>query len=94
VKLNLMEIATRKYESSDVTCIPKFVEGSQDYLASIDNMKRMRRMPDYGESYAGRLLEKMGKSDGMAYVATTHKNQIIGFIAGLIERQPADDLPE
>jgi len=37
---------------------------------------------------------KMGKNDGSAYVATTHENQIIGFIAGLIKRQSTDDLLE
>jgi hypothetical protein len=57
MKLNPMEISIRKYQPSDITCIVKFMEGSQDYLASIDNMKRIRRMPDYGESHTRLLLE-------------------------------------
>jgi GNAT superfamily N-acetyltransferase len=88
-----MIVELREYRSSDKQHIVEFMEESQDYLVSVDHMKRLRRMPEYGKSYTQRLFEKVDKNDGIAYVAE-HEGRLVGFIAGLIHAQSREDLLE
>lgn len=69
------------------------MEESQDYLTCIDQMKRTRRMPNYGEICTRRLLKEIDTNEGIVYVAE-HEDRIIGFVAGVIQRQSKEDLPE
>jgi len=83
----------RQYRISDRASMIKCMEGLQDYLISIDEMRRERRMPGYGESYTERLLMRIRREDGIAYVAED-QGRIIGLIAGVILRQSKEDLLE
>lgn len=93
MKVNAVEVKIRKYKSSDKACFVRFMEESQDYLSSIDSMKRTRRMPEYGESYTQRVLETIRKNNGVIYVAES-EGRLIGLIAGIVARQSKEDLLE
>jgi GNAT superfamily N-acetyltransferase len=88
-----MDIRIRNYQESTRSCIVKFMKESQDYLTCIDQMKRTRRMPNYGEIYTRRPLKEIDTNEGIAYVAE-HEDRIIGFVAGVIQRQSKEDLLE
>jgi len=88
-----MEIKIREYRDSDRTSFAKLMEELQDYLVSIDDLKRMRRMPEYGESYTERTLENVAKNNGMIYVAET-KGKICGAIVGIIHEPTKEELLE
>ena len=64
-----------------------------DYMVSIDDLKRMRRMPEYGESYTERTLQNVAKNNGMIYVAET-KGRTIGLVVGIINEQTKEELLE
>ncbi len=66
------------------------IEELQDYLVQIDPLKRLRRLPEYGEMYIEDLLKKIKKHDGIIYVAEL-ENAPVGMIAGIIESQTKQD---
>jgi ribosomal protein S18 acetylase RimI-like enzyme len=88
-----MEVAIREYRGSDRTAFVRLMEELQDYLVSIDDLKRMRRMPEYGESYTERTLQNVAKNNGIMYVAET-KGRIVGLVVGVIHEQTREDLLE
>jgi ribosomal protein S18 acetylase RimI-like enzyme len=88
-----MEVAIRKYRGSDRTAFVGLMEELQDYLVSIDELKRIRRMPEYGESYTQRTLQNVAKNNGVIYVAET-KGQIVGLVVGIIHEQTKEELLE
>lgn len=54
-----MKINITKYSPSDKSSIVKCMEKLQDYLVAFDQMKRTRRMPEYGECFTQKLLEEV-----------------------------------
>jgi ribosomal protein S18 acetylase RimI-like enzyme len=88
-----MEVVIREYCSSDRRAFVRLMEELQEYLVSLDNMKRMRRMPEYGESYTERTLQNVAKSNGVIYVAET-KRQIVGLVVGIVHEQTKEELLE
>jgi len=64
----------------------KLIEELQDYLILIDPLKRLRRLPEYGEMYIKNLLQKIKKQNGIIYIAE-FENTPVGMIAGIIEEQ-------
>jgi len=88
VKVNI-----RKYRSSDRPSIVKCMEDFGNYLAAIDELKRTRLMPQYGEYFTQKLLENIHRNKGLIYVAE-HEGRIVGFIGGIILRQSKADLLE
>lgn len=66
------------------------IEELQDYLIQIDPLKRLRRLPEYGEAYVDNLLKKIEKNEGVIYIAEFEKN-IVGMIAGIIEKEIVGD---
>jgi len=78
-----MDIRIRDYQPLDRPHIVRCIEGLQDYLIIIDQMKFTRRMPKYGEHFTQELLKKVNRNNGVIYVAE-HKGRVIGFIAGII----------
>ena len=62
----------------------RFMEQLQDYLVSIDPIKRLRRPPEYGEIYTNNLLKKIQEHNGMIYLAF-EDTVPIGMIAGNIQ---------
>ena len=88
-----MKVEIREYEPGDRARLIEIMEAFQDYLANIDGMKRLRRMPEYGESYVDRLLRNVEDNSGVIYLAE-YEGQIIGLVAIIIEKQSESDLLE
>ena len=62
----------------------QLMEELQDYLVQIDPLKRLRRLPEYGEIYTDNLLKKVNEHQGVIYIAE-FENIPVGMIAGMIE---------
>ncbi len=90
VGISLMNISFRQYHENDEESIIKLMNKLQDHLISIDPLKRMRRLPGYGENYTGQLLTKIRNNDGIIYLAEIGNN-VVGCIAGVIEEQAKVD---
>jgi ribosomal protein S18 acetylase RimI-like enzyme len=88
-----MEVEVREYDGSDRTSFVRLMEELQDYVVSLDDLKRMRRMPAYGESYTERTLQNVAKNNGIIYVAET-KGRIVGVVVGIIPEQTKEELLE
>jgi len=88
-----MEVTIREYRGADRTEFVRLLEELQGYLVSIDDLKRERRMPEYGESYTERTLQNVAKNNGIIYVAET-EGRIVGLIVGIMPEQTKEDLLE
>jgi ribosomal protein S18 acetylase RimI-like enzyme len=67
------------------------METLQDFLADIDPLHRLRRLPTYGEVYTKSLLSKVRKANGIIYLALDERD-VLGCIAGSIEVQREEDV--
>ncbi len=88
-----MQIEVREYCCSDRASFVELMEELQDYLVSVDDLKRLRRLPEYGESYTKRTLENVAKNNGIVYVAEAD-GQIVGVVVGAINEQTKEELLE
>jgi GNAT superfamily N-acetyltransferase len=88
-----MEVAIREYCGSDKRALVRIMEELQDYLVSIDDLKRERRMPEYGENYTERTLQNVAKNNGIIYVAED-RGRIVGLVAGIMPEQTREELLE
>lgn len=88
-----MKVEIREYKESDRTAFVKLMEQLMDYIASIDDLKRLRCMPGFGESYVQRMLRKVAENNGMIYVAELD-SEPVGVIVGTILEQSKEDLLE
>lgn len=87
------KITFRKYQKSDFNGLVNCMIQLQDYLISIDPLKLLHRPSEYGKQYTKNLIKKINKSDGIIFLAQ-HENEIVGCIAGIIEKQSKEDLLE
>ena len=83
----------REYQESDRTAFVKLMEQLMDYVASIDDLKRLRCMPGFGESYVQRMLQRVSENDGVIYVAELD-SEPVGVVVGTILEQSKEDLLE
>jgi ribosomal protein S18 acetylase RimI-like enzyme len=74
-----------KYNGNKINIVG-LIEELQDYLIEIDPLKRLTRLPKYGEVYIDNLLEKIKNQDGVIYIAEID-NMPVGMIAGVFEEQ-------
>ncbi len=74
----------REYKDSDRSGLLKLVEQLQDYLVEIDELKRLRRLPEFGETFTKKCLDEVREKEGMLYVVEG-KGELVGFIAGVVE---------
>ncbi len=88
-----MQFEIREYCGSDRASFVRLMEELLDYMVSIDDLKRMRRMPEYGENYTERTLQSVAKNNGMIYVAET-QGRIVGLVVGIISEQTKEELLE
>lgn len=72
-----------KYKGNKQVLV-QLIEELQDYLVHIDPLKRLRRLPEYGEIYIDNLLKKVKQHQGIIYIAE-FENIPVGMIAGIIE---------
>jgi len=85
-----MKVKIREYQESDRTAFVKLMEQLMDYVASIDNLNRIRRMPEFGESYTQRTLQKVAENNGIIYVAELD-SEPVGVVVGTILEQTKED---
>ncbi|MDH5794189.1 MAG: GNAT family N-acetyltransferase [Candidatus Bathyarchaeota archaeon] len=85
-----MKARIREYQGSDRTAFVKLMEQLMDYIVSIDDLKRTRRMPDFGESYTQRTLQKVAENNGIIYVAELD-SELVGVVVGTIPEQTKED---
>ena len=85
-----MKVKIREYQESDRTAFVKLMEQLMDYIASIDDLKRIRRRPEFGESYTQRTLQKVAEDNGMIYVAELD-SELVGVVVGTILEQTKED---
>lgn len=83
-----MGITIRKYEPADKGTIENFFDDFSDYIASMDPLKRLRRLPGFGKKYLQITLRDVERKNGAMYVAVK-ENHIIGFVVGVIIKQKA-----
>ena len=57
-----MNITIREYQDSDKDILQEMVEKLMDHVVSKDPIKRIRRMPQYGNVFANNLLETIDDS--------------------------------
>jgi ribosomal protein S18 acetylase RimI-like enzyme len=85
-----MKVKIREYQESDRTAFVKLMEQLMDYTASIDDLKRIRRMPEFGESYTQKTLQKVAENNGIIYVAELD-SEPVGIVVGTILEQSKED---
>jgi len=88
-----MEITFKQYRESNLEDLERCMEKLQDFLVSIDSLKRLRRPPAFGKNYTKNLIKKISKQQGLIILAYD-KEKIVGCIAGVIEKQSKDNLLE
>jgi len=88
-----MKMKIREYQESDRTAFVELMEHLMDYIVSIDDLKRTRRMPEFGESYVQRTLQKVAENNGIIYVAELD-SELVGVVVGTIPEQSKEDLLE
>ena len=86
-----MKIVIRKFQPSDKTQLIYLMETLQDCLVDIDPLRRLRRLPAYGEVYTKSLLTKVREAGGVIYLAKEGK-ETVGCIAGVMEVQHEEDI--
>jgi ribosomal protein S18 acetylase RimI-like enzyme len=83
-------VKIRKYRESDRNALAKLLEELMDYIASIDDLKRIRRMPMFGESYTQRMLQRVAENNGIIYVAEL-EGELAGAAIGTMPEQTEED---
>lgn len=84
-----MDIVIKEYQPADKLRLIKLMEILQDYLADIDPLHRMHRLPEYGEMYTKGLLQRVSKNAGVIYLAKQGE-EALGCITGNIEEYNAE----
>lgn len=88
-----MDIQVREYKDFDKDILLKLIEELQDFVALTDPMMRLRRLPEYGESYLKKTLDAVAKNNGKIYMAEG-RGKVIGFISGGVKMQTEENLLE
>lgn len=71
--------------------IIKLFEDFQDYLISIDPIKRLCRMSGFGESKLKQTLDDLREYNGKFYLVLSDSS-VVGLIVGLVKDQSPEDL--
>lgn len=80
-----MDIKIQRYDAQHRDQMVGLFEDFQDYLAGLDPLRRLRRLPGYGEHALSATLDAMTAYEGAFYVARDGE-RVIGFVAGIIQR--------
>jgi ribosomal protein S18 acetylase RimI-like enzyme len=85
-----MNVKIREYQGSDRVAFVELMEQLMDYIVSIDNLKRTRRMPEFGESHTQTTLKKVAQNNGVIYVAELD-SELVGTVVGIIPEQSKEE---
>lgn len=84
-----MAIIIRKYRPNDKEVIIQLFEDYLNYFTNIDPLKRSVHPPGANKAYAERMIKETAEKEGVIYIAE-EDSLIIGFIAGIVQRQTED----
>ncbi len=85
-----MDINIRPYTEGDKQTIIAMLEDFQDYLVELDPLKRLRKMPGYGEVTLNKTIQETQANNGIFYVALQNE-EIAGFTVALLLQQSLED---
>ncbi len=74
----------RQYKKTDKEALIGCLEGLCDYLVDLDPLKKIRRLPAFGRTYAQSLLKKIARNNGALYVADDN-GKVVGIIVGIVQ---------
>lgn len=86
-----LDIKIKEYQENNRESVIKLFNEFQDYLISLDPIKRLRRMPNYGENVVNETVKETQEKDGILYIAL-YSEKVIGLCAGIIMNQTDEDL--
>lgn len=87
------KLLIREYKKGERRKFSRLIMELQDYLVEIDPVKLARRLPQYEKSYIDRVFAKVKKYHGKIYFGEID-GEIMGCVAGIIEKQSVNDLLE
>lgn len=90
-----MDCVIREYREGDRSAFIRLMEELQDHLIEIDTLKKLRRLPEYGEEYAKQALSNVEKNRGKIFLAE-QDGVVIGCVIGTMEEQnclPSEFVP-
>ena len=86
-----MDFEIKEYQDIYKDQVAKHFDDFQEYLCTLDPLKRLRRLPGYGENALDKVLKDVHENDGVLYLAL-EKDTVIGFAVGILERQTEGSL--
>lgn len=86
-----MSTTIRPFEERDRPQLATMFDDFQDHLVALDRRGLLRRESDYGARYLALALEEVVEGEG-AFVVLTEGERIVGFVAGIVEKQSERDL--
>jgi len=86
-----MEVLIQQYQFADRPQLIELLAILQDFAVNIDPLRRLRRLPGWGQAYTEALLRRIGDSSGVVYLAKQGQDAL-GCVAGIMEDQRVDDL--
>jgi ribosomal protein S18 acetylase RimI-like enzyme len=88
-----MKVTIREYQDmdKDKDKVIKLMEALRDYAVGLDRIKRMRRMPDYGQVTFQNMMKSIRDYQGKIFVAIDNE-QIIGYVSGMVSPQSEQHL--
>ena len=81
-----MNFELREYTTNDRKELVRCMEELQDYIVSVDALKRVRRALEFGEVYTKWLLGVIAKENGIIYFAE-QDGKVVGCVAGMLPPQ-------
>jgi len=88
-----MKITFKKYGESCFDDLALCAEKLQDFLVKIDPLGLLCRMPGFRKPYSKNMIKKVKDNNGIIILAYD-KNEVVGYVAGIIERKTKEDLLE
>jgi len=90
-----MDFVIREYRDTDRPAFIRLMEELQDHLIEIDTLKKLRRLPEFGEEYAEQTIRTVTANKGKILIAEQN-GDVIGCVIGIIEKQeslPSEFVP-
>ena len=90
-----MDFSIREYNNtaSDRQALVACMEKLQDHVASVDPLKRFRRLPEFGLVYTDWLLRVIRGQNGVIYFSE-NSGKVIGCAAGFIHEPEPKEVAE
>ena len=85
-----VKVKISEYQESDRAAFVELMEQLMDYIVSIDDLKRTRRTPEFGESHSQRTLQRVADTNGIIYVAEVNA-ELVGTVVGIIPEQSKEE---